>query len=206
MEEGLQVHLDGAAQTDAPHEEVMVDEEGEDEWCWEEEFELTDDAVILPPIEQAGEPMFFVCAAGSSGTACSLQGWEPLSELRPHHVWGGLEDGWTVEENALVSGVTAPTGGEEGGEEGEDDEEDEEEVQGSGEEPVRWMPKTKGREDDDDDDEEEAEAEVEVRGWSKLSADAMTEVLPSGRELRPYQLDGLNWLRLHYYLGRNVSC
>ena len=35
-------------------QEVMVDEEGEDEWCWEEEFELTDDALILPPIEQVG--------------------------------------------------------------------------------------------------------------------------------------------------------
>ena len=71
---------------DAVWDEVMVDEEGEDEWCWEKDFELTDDAVILPPIEQASVPMFFVCAAGSSGTACSLQGWEPLSELRPHQV------------------------------------------------------------------------------------------------------------------------
>ena len=37
---------------DTPEAEVMVDEEGEDEWCWEHEFQLTNDAVILPPIEQ----------------------------------------------------------------------------------------------------------------------------------------------------------
>ena len=37
---------------DSTDPDVMVDEEGEDEWCWEDEFELTDDAVILPPIEQ----------------------------------------------------------------------------------------------------------------------------------------------------------
>ena len=82
---GSQVHLD-STNDESVWDEVMVDEEGEDEWCWEKDFELTDDAVILPPIEQASVTMFFVCASGSSGTACSLQGWEPLSELRPHQV------------------------------------------------------------------------------------------------------------------------
>jgi hypothetical protein len=84
-EDGSQVHLD-STNDESVWDEVMVDEEGEDEWCWEKDFELTDDAVILPPIEQASVTMFFVCASGSSGTACSLQGWEPLSELRPHQV------------------------------------------------------------------------------------------------------------------------
>ena len=32
----------------------------------------------------------------------------------------------------------------------------------------------------------------------------MAAVLPAGRELRPYQLDGLNWMRLNWYLKRNV--
>ena len=42
----------GRQHIDVAEQEVMVDEEGEEEWCWEEEFELTADAVILPPIEQ----------------------------------------------------------------------------------------------------------------------------------------------------------
>ncbi len=220
----LQVHLDSAADVDAPHEEVMVDEEGEDEWCWEADFELTDDAVILPPIEQASEPMFFVCAAGSSGTARSLQGWEPLSELRPHWVWCGVEDGWALEANALISGVKARGADREEGEEGEeelaeDEDEDEDEGAAAREEAQRSLWKrmvqvaaTGGAEpsageavdEEEEEEEEEPGAQLEARGWRKLAADEMGAVLPEGRQLRPYQLEGLNWLRLHYYLGRNV--
>ena len=238
-EEGLQVSFDPGP--GVPDLEAMVDEDGEDEWCWEDEFLLTDDALLLPPIEQASEPMFFVTACGTSGTAVSLQGWQPLSELRPHAVWSGPEEGWALEANAVVSGVAALA--EEDDERAEGDGEDEDEFDeeetavaaGDDAAPVSWKADVemaeaaaaeeeaavmaeeeaaegggtakKRRGDDDDDDGGEAEEEeevVEVRGWSKLTADSMADVLPEGRELRSYQLDGLNWLRLNYYLGRNV--
>ena len=54
---------------------------------------------------------------------------------------------------------------------------------------------------EEEEEEEEEEQAIEVRGWSKL---AESPPLPSGRVLRPYQLEGLNWLRLNWYLGRNV--
>merc|ERR1712185_544578 len=41
-----------------------------------------------------------------------------------------------------------------------------------------------------------------VRGWSKL--EKSPDFLCNHCRLRPYQLDGLNWMRLSYYLGRNV--
>ena len=150
--------------------------------------------------------MYFVCAAGTSGTACSLQSWEPLSELRPHYVWAGVEEGWSVEENALVSGVKALAGNEEVVEE-EEEEEDEEAAAGM-DEPVSWAAEMAMAADADEEgaeeDEQEGEEEVEVRGWAKLNADDMAGVLPDGRELRPYQLDGLNWMRLNWYLKRNI--
>ena len=42
----------------------MVDEDGDDEWCWESKFKLAKDGVVLPALEQAAEPMYFVAAAG----------------------------------------------------------------------------------------------------------------------------------------------
>ena len=40
-----------------------------------------------------------------------------------------------------------------------------------------------------------------MSGWKKLHE---SPKLRSGRSLRPYQLEGVNWLRLNWYLGRNV--
>ena len=55
--------------------------------------------------------------------------------------------------------------------------------------------------DDEEEEEEEEEEELQVVGWSKLTE---SPAFPSGRTLRPYQIDGLNWLRLNWYLQRNV--
>ena len=43
---------------------------------------------------------------------------------------------------------------------------------------------------------------TEVTGWRKL--DESPECIANGMKLRNYQLDGLNWLRLSWYVGRNV--
>ena len=53
--------------------------------------------------------------------------------------------------------------------------------------------------DNDDDDEDEP---TDVQGWRKLAESP--SFLCGGMTLRNYQLDGVNWLRLSYYLGRNV--
>ena len=48
---GLLVRFDGYA-LDAEEAECWVDEDGEDEWCWERKFKLYADGVVLPPLEQ----------------------------------------------------------------------------------------------------------------------------------------------------------
>ena len=57
-------------------------------------------------------------------------------------------------------------------------------------------------EEGQDDDESEEDEPTEVTGWSKL--DESPDFLCNGMKLRSYQLDGLNWMRLSYYLGRNI--
>ena len=56
--------------------------------------------------------------------------------------------------------------------------------------------------DGDDDDDDEAYMPTEVTGWQKL--EESPDCLSAGKQLRNYQLDGLNWLRLSFYVSRNV--
>ena len=107
-----------------------VDELGEDDWCWEHQFKPKMGMRVMPALETAVEPMYFVAAAGTTATARSLQHWAPLSELRPHWLWRGSTDGWAVGTNPLVSGVTMREEEEE-----EDEEEEEEEVEAVATEP-----------------------------------------------------------------------
>jgi len=53
-----------------------------------------------------------------------------------------------------------------------------------------------------DDEESEEDEPTEVTGWTKL--EESPDFLCNGMKLRSYQLDGLNWMRLSYYLGRNI--
>ena len=136
----------------------------------------------------------------------------------PHQVWGGIEEGWATETNALISGVKVRGADRDEGEEGEEeaDEDDEEEQGAATKEEAHstpWMGLAKSTttnapnadaDADEDEEEEEFDAQVEARGWRKLTAEDLTGVLPTGRQLRSYQLEGLNWMRLHWYLGRNV--
>jgi SNF2 family DNA or RNA helicase len=141
------------------------------------------------------------------------------SDDLPHQVWGGIEEGWATETNALISGVKVRGADRDEGEEGvEEDDEDDEEEQGAAttEEAhsTPWMAlaiknattsaPNADADADEEEDEEEFDAQVEARGWRKLTAEDLIGVLPTGRQLRSYQLDGLNWMRLHWYLGRNV--
>jgi len=59
-----------------------------------------------------------------------------------------------------------------------------------------------GEEEEESDGEEgEDETAIEVSGWKRLHS---SPPVPSGRVLRPYQLEGVNWMRLNWYLGRNI--
>ena len=59
-----------------------------------------------------------------------------------------------------------------------------------------------GEEEEESDSEEgEDETAIEVSGWKRLHS---SPPVPSGRVLRPYQLEGVNWMRLNWYLGRNI--
>ena len=112
-EEGLLVHFDGGAGgfTIGDEEaECWVDEDGEDEWCWEANFRPPKGVHVMPALEPAVEPMYFVAAAGSTGTASMLQHWVPLAELRPHWLWRGADDGWVSGAKAKVSGVRMAAG------------------------------------------------------------------------------------------------
>ena len=51
--------------------------------------------------------------------------------------------------------------------------------------------------------EEEDEEPTEVSGWRRLD-ESPSFLTHREFKLRSYQLDGLNWLRASYYMGRNV--
>ena len=99
--------------------------------------------------------------------------------------------------------------GEEGEEEeDEDDDDEDDEPDDSAKAMLRhkddeYVPidgeRRKIGDDNPDDDEDEP---TDVQGWRKLAESP--SFLCGGMALRSYQLDGLNWLRLSYYLGRNV--
>ena len=99
--------------------------------------------------------------------------------------------------------------GEEGEEEEEDDDDDDDdEPDDSAKAMLRhkddeYVPidgeRRKIGDDNPDDDEDEP---TDVQGWRKLAESP--SFLCGGMALRSYQLDGLNWMRLSYYLGRNV--
>ena len=66
----------------------------------------------------------------------------------------------------------------------------------------RWRgARPREAEEEEEEEEEAEEEEPQVQGWSKLTE---SPSFPGGRQLRPYQVDGLNWLRLNWYLKRNV--
>jgi hypothetical protein len=88
---------------DAEEAECWVDEDGEDEWCWEYQFKPERGTKVNPPLLSAIEPMYFVAAAGTTVSARILQEWAPLSSLRPHWLWKGAEEGWVVGADAMVS-------------------------------------------------------------------------------------------------------
>ena len=99
--------------------------------------------------------------------------------------------------------------GEEGEEEeDEDDDDEDDEPDDSAKAMLRhkddeYVPidgeRRKIGDDNPGDDEDEP---TDVQGWRKLAESP--SFLCGGMALRSYQLDGLNWLRLSYYLGRNV--
>lgn len=224
---GLLVRFDGFADG-SPDAEGWVEETGEDDWCWEEQFdERSDEAKRAEVVtEVARENVYFVVSPGDK-----LRIWVPYKELRPNWVWKSPEEGWEVGEELHMPGEVPPA------DELEMDVDAEAEGEGGDSRPgsrnAQQPPVAAGegsrptgrkrRAGDDEDDPayaepgEQAEAEArpesdddedapaEVTGWAKLDESPVFPSAGTGdRMLREYQLAGLNWLRLNWYLGRNV--
>jgi hypothetical protein len=133
-EEGLLVRFDVADSEDADAE-CWIDEDGDDEWCWEANFRRGKNMrVIEVEPELAKETMHFVKSAVGQ-----IEHWLPLGSLRPNWVWRGAESGFEeVEDPAEAACVAAPPAEEKAAEEGEA-EEAEEMVEVSEEEQARLL-------------------------------------------------------------------
>ena len=68
-----------------------ADEDGEDDWCWEEEFEgeLADTTKVREQ-NTARETMYLVASPWEDG----WEHWKPYRELRLNWVWSGIDEGW----------------------------------------------------------------------------------------------------------------
>lgn len=225
---GLLIRFDGFADG-SPDAEGWVEEAGEDDWFWEEQFDEEKDgakrAVVVT--ETARESVYFVVSPGDK-----LRMWVQAKALRPNWVWKSPEEGWEVGAELRMPGEVPPSdememdldaeAESEGGDSrpssrnaqqppvGEgargtgrkrragDEEEDGDPAYAEAGEQV--AEEVRAESDDDDED-----APAEVTGWAKLEESPIFPSAGTGdRKLREYQLAGLNWLRLNWYLGRNV--
>ena len=101
-----------------------------------------------------------------------------------------------------VESAIALDNGEEEGEEGGGAPHPPHGGKGRREEDRDYMDEDGGAQGARSDDSEEEMEPTEVSGWVKL--EESPAFLCNGMQLRSYQLDGVNWMRLSYYLGRNV--
>jgi len=217
---GLLVRFDGFADG-SPDAEGWVEEAGEDDWCWEEQFdEKRDEATRAEVVtDLAKETVYYVVTPGDK-----FRMWKPLREIRPNWEWASPEEGWKVGEQLRMPGQERAAEVTEQDTDSDSDGEASASRPGSrlsnqplAEEGVR-VRRAHGRNEDDPAyadpgaevtavhaESEDDDAPAEVTGWSKLEESPVFPNAASGdRRLRDYQLAGLNWLRLNWYLGRNV--
>ena len=236
----LLVRFDGYPDGDDAAE-CFVDEAGEDEWCWEEEYDASADRPVVATFASnlAERTMWLVMSPQEN-----MHLWKSSCELRPNWEWRGSEEGF-IERATLVrpahrQNATCEDGGAKQAmaEEQRTDEVKEvsmaglrcdvdnvalnvdnvalnaraavstpfaatEEVAdgdkysaGCRQEVVPLLAASCAAEVSEDE-----EKMVKLTGWSKLKE---SPTFCNGRVLRPYQLEGLNWLRRNYFLGRNV--
>ncbi|KAL1508490.1 hypothetical protein AB1Y20_004591 [Prymnesium parvum] len=241
---GLCVRFDGYADDDEEGE-AWVEEDGVDDWDWEERA-----------LQYATEVMHLVV------DSCGLESWKTLKELRPNWVWWSIDDGWSIDDEETWQEVYSAISISESGSAAEVKDDDDilltsseraartktqheldaksrSEVLGDDDKEVNKTPELsdccfeedglkentrkadqsastgrweadadyqekdmRGRGAGSDDGSDEDMEPTEVRGWRKL--EESPDFLCNGCKLRSYQLDGLNWMRLSYYLGRNV--
>ena len=230
----LLVRFDGYTDGDEAAE-CFVDEAGEDEWCWEEEFDANAKRATVAAVAAnlAERTMWLVISPHEN-----LRLWKSSQELRPNWEWRGARGGF-VECDTLVGaedeeGDFHKTAGEKEPGQREEESRDAERASrtGPGRDANAAAPEAHTAADlscsplyDDNDNRCVANAgyrdqgepapaaqpvadygelvtvATKVGGWIKLEE---SPIFSNGRVLCSYQLEGLNWLRLSYMMGRNV--
>ena len=77
-----------------------VPQAGEDEWCWEEEYDEAADSAKLAQVEtDTAEVNCYYCVARGGWRM-----WKAARELRPNWAWRGVETGWEVSESLEMPG------------------------------------------------------------------------------------------------------
>ena len=89
QEPGLLVRFDGMKKGDEGAE-CMVDEDGEDDWCWGRSLRASSPTRRKREQNTARETMYLVASPWEDG----WEHWKPYRELRPNWVWSGIDEGW----------------------------------------------------------------------------------------------------------------